>query len=205
MELSTINQYLGNLDIYLLDQVLKKRFHPKMKVLDAGCGEGRNLMYFLRSGYEVHGIDKNPMAISATQFIAASIRPDLSRDNFRMGFVEKMPYPEDAYDLIISSAVMHFAESEANFYQMFSELNRCAKPGGILFIRMASNIGIENVIKPLGAGRYQLPDGSERFLLTRSILHQLNEDYSLNYLEPFKTVNVNDLRCMSTLIVSLAG
>ncbi len=204
MELSSINQYLGNLDIYLLDQILKNRFHRKMKVLDAGCGEGRNIIYFLRAGYPVFGIDKNPMAISAVQFIAASIRPDLGKHHFQTGDLTNVPYPDHYFDLIISSAVMHFAENETHFYQMFDELIRCLSYDGILFLRMASDIGIENKIKLLVDGRYWLPDGSERFLLSRGILRQLNQRYWLHHIEPLKTINVNDQRCMSTLVVSVS-
>jgi SAM-dependent methyltransferase len=203
MELTAINQYFGNLDIYLLDQILKKRFHPKMNILDAGCGEGRNLMYFLRAGYTVKGIDKDPLAISAVQFIAASMRPDLDKSHFQTGLLENMPFTDHSFDLIICSAVLHFAETEAHFYDMFDELIRCLNQGGILFVRMASDIGIENRIKSMGAGRYWLPDGTQRFLLNRKILDHLNQQHSLRHIEPLKTVNVNDTRCMSTLVLSV--
>ncbi|WP_332912670.1 hypothetical protein [Algoriphagus boritolerans] len=47
MEVTELNQLLGNVDIYLLDQILKGRFSKEMKILDAGCGEGRNAVYFI--------------------------------------------------------------------------------------------------------------------------------------------------------------
>lgn len=204
MQLSSINQYFGNVDIYLLDQILKNRFQLGMKVLDAGCGEGRNLIYFLRAGFTVFGIDNNQAAIDALQFIAASTRPDLSRDHFQVANAEQIPHPDHMFDLIISSAVLHFAKDEKHFLTMFNELIRCLKPGGMLFIRMASNIGIEELVVKCGSSRYLLPDGTERFLLTRSLIGNLNKHFPLKYLEPLKTVNVDDRRCMSTLVVSIA-
>ncbi len=85
---------------------------------------------------------------------------------------------------------------------MIEEMIRSVKPGGTLFIRMASDIGIEKYVNQISEGVYHIPDGSTRFLLTRSLLSQLLEKYSFTFLEEFKTVNVNDIRCMSTLMLS---
>ncbi len=204
MDLISFNQYFGNIDIYLLDQILKNRFHRDMKVLDAGCGEGRNLIYFLNAGYTVYGIDKDGLAIEMLRFIAASTRPDLDGDHFSISQLESLPFEDGFFDLVICSAVLHFAENEQHFITMFRELSRCAKPGGMLFIRTASDMGIEEKIIPRGSGKFLLPDGSVRFLLTRTLLNDLIEEHSLSYLEPFKTVNVNDTRCMSTLVLSVS-
>jgi len=202
MEISSINQHFGNIDIYLLDQVLKNKFNPEMKVLDAGCGEGRNVIYFLNSGYNVYGMDIDSAAINTLQFIAGSLRQDLDQDHFQQGDIENLPYADHTFDLIIASAVLHFASNERHFLKMFGELIRCIKIGAMLFVRMTSDIGIEEKVVPRGSGRYLLPDGTERFLLTRKMLLTLEKHHSLIYLEPFKTVNVNDLRCMSTLIIT---
>jgi len=203
MDLSSINQYFGNVDIYLLDQILKNKFQPGMKVLDAGCGEGRNLIYFLNSGFDVYGVDTSIAAVKALRFIAGSIRPDLHRDQFQEGDIENLSYSDHSFDLIIASAVLHFARNDRHFYKMFGELVRCLKPGAMLFVRMTSDIGIEEKVAPGESGRFLIPDGTERFLLTRKILLELVKRHSLIYLEEFKTVNVNDLRCMSTLIVTI--
>ena len=203
MDLPAVNQHFGNVDIYLLDQILKNKFQLGMKVLDAGCGEGRNLMYFINSGYDVYGIDINPMAIKALQFIVSSIRPDLSKNHFKEEDIANLSFPDNTFDLIIASAVLHFARNHNHFFKMAEQLIRSLKSGAMLFIRIASDIGIENLVVPKGSGRFLIPDGSERFLLTRDILEKLESHYTLKFLEQFKTVNVNDLRCMSTLIVTI--
>ena len=46
-----IREEFGDIDIYLFDQLLKGRLDASMSLLDAGCGGGRNLYYFLRNGY----------------------------------------------------------------------------------------------------------------------------------------------------------
>ena len=118
-----------------------------------------------------------------------------------MSAVENMQFSTDFFDHVISSAVLHFAKDSHHFFSMVEKMLRVVKPGGTLFIRMASDIGIENYVKEIGEGVYHIPDGSTRFLLTRTLLSQLLKKYNVTFLEEFKTVNVNDIRCMSTLML----
>ena len=46
----TLQDQFGNIDIYVFDQLLRGRIAPGMRVFDAGCGGGRNLVYLLRNG-----------------------------------------------------------------------------------------------------------------------------------------------------------
>jgi tellurite methyltransferase len=201
MEIQELNKALGNIDLYLLDQLLKGRFNPSMKILDAGCGEGRNLIYFLQNKYTVAGIDSNPGAIRMLQFVAKSLNPDASKENFISGRVEAMPYQNEEYDAVICSAVLHFAENHSHFDNMMSEIYRVTKRTGLIFIRTASSIGIEDKLEPSQNGVYDIPDGSKRYLTNRAQIADLIKKYKLEFVEPLKTVNVADLRCMSNLIL----
>lgn len=201
MEIQKLNKILGNIDLYLLDQLLKGRFSPSMKILDAGCGEGRNLMYFLQNNYDVAGIDSNPGAIRMLQFVARSLNPEIGKENFVEGNIEKMPYQDEEFDLLICSAVLHFAEDHNHFKNMLKELCRVTKKQGMIFIRTASSIGIEDKLGESSNGVYDLPDGSRRYLIHRRHIEEIPEKYNLEYLEPFKTVNVADKRCMSNLML----
>jgi len=191
-------QHFGNIDIYLFDQLLKGTYDDCTKVLDAGCGGGRNLVYFLRNGYQVYGIDPNPEAIKAVKELSKKLSPANPLHNFKIAVAEEMPFENDYFDLVISSAVLHFAKNEAHFDSMLRSMWRVLKPGGYFFARLASDIGIETLVKSLGNGRYLLPDGSERFLVNEQLL--LGYTNKLNgYLhEPIKTTNVQNLRCMTT-------
>ena len=68
-----LNKLVGNVDIYLLDHILKGTFEGKIKLLDAGCGEGRNLKYFINNGFDIYGVDSNPMAIKMATTGAISL------------------------------------------------------------------------------------------------------------------------------------
>ncbi|TBL80492.1 class I SAM-dependent methyltransferase [Paenibacillus thalictri] len=193
-----LREQFGEIDIYLFDQLLKGRFTPDMTLLDAGCGNGRNMVYFLRNGYDVYGVDRSETAVQAVRSLAAELAPELPQDRFEMQAVEKLSYTNDTFDVVICNAVLHFAEHEDHFQTMVSELWRVIKPGGMLFARLASSIGIEQQIEPIGGGRYKLPDGSERYLVSEEQLLRLTEKLYGTWLEPLKTVNVQGLRCMST-------
>src|SRR5262245_28864113 len=78
-----LRHQFGDMDIYLFDQLLRGRIRPGMRVLDAGCGAGRNLVYLLRAEYEVFGADADPRAIAAVREMAAALAPQLPAGNFR--------------------------------------------------------------------------------------------------------------------------
>ena len=194
-------ELFGDIDIYLFDQILKNRFNSEMSILDAGCGGGRNLIYFLRGGCRVFAVDQNPQAIEQVRLLADSLHPNLPPENFQISTVEKMPFHDEQFNAVISSAVLHFAEDERHFNEMLVEMWRVLKPEGLFFARLASSIGIENRIESIGNGRYLLPDGSERFLVDEEMLNALTKQFGGIWLEPLKTTNVQNLRCMTTWVL----
>lgn len=195
---SNIQRLFGNIDIYLFDQLLKGTYDKCEKILDAGCGGGRNLIYFLQNGHDVYGIDPNPDAISAVQQLSATFAPANPTENFVIAAAENIPFEGNYFDLVISSAVLHFAQSPEHFHDMLHSMWRVLKPGGYLFARLATDIGIESLVQDLGNGRYLLPDGSERFLVNEELLLQYTGSLNARLHEPIKTTNVQNLRCMTT-------
>ncbi len=200
-----IKKQFGEIDIYLFDQLLKGRLPPGTRILDAGCGGGRNLVYFLRAGYEIFGVDHSAEAISHARRLAASLNPALPAENFLVAAVEQMPLPAGHFDAVISSAVLHFARDARHFRAMLDEMWRVLKPGGLFFARLASSIGIEELIMPAGGGgRYLLPDGSERFLVDEAALASAAEEIGASWLDALKTTNVQNKRCMTTWVLRKA-
>ncbi|WCT14505.1 class I SAM-dependent methyltransferase [Mucilaginibacter jinjuensis] len=197
---NTLLQTYGNIDIYLFDQLLKGRYDNAEKVLDVGCGSGRNLFYFLRNGYEVFGIDPNPAAIETVKQLSAALAPDNLLSNFIVSTAEDLPYNDAEFDLIICNAVLHFAKDEQHFESMLRSIFRVLKPGGYFFARLASDIGIETLVKPLGNHRYLLRDGSERYLVDEQRLLKYTDELGVLY-EPLKTTNVQNMRAMTTWCV----
>ena len=201
MSQSALLDQFGHIDIYLFDQMLRGRIAPGMRVLDAGCGTGRNLFYLLRHGYDVHATDRDPLAVNAVRALAAEVAPALPADHFRVEPVEQSSFASGAFDVVISNAVLHFASDDAHFDAMVAELWRLVAPGGLLFARLASSIGMADRMQPLGAGRYLLPDGSERYLVDDARLMATTRRLGGRLLDPLKTTLVQDQRCMTTWVV----
>ena len=193
-----LQEWFGQIDIYLFDQLLKGRLTPRMQMLDAGCGGGRNLIYFLREGYNVSGVDQSREAIAHVRSLCSTLAPHLPPDNFRLEPVEKMSFADRSFDWVVSSAVLHFAGDEDHWRSMVSEMWRVLKAGGIFFARLASSIGIEDKIEHLEGRRYHLPDGSDRFLVDEQMLLSTSDALGGEWLEPLKTVVVQNMRSMST-------
>jgi tellurite methyltransferase len=193
----------GDIDIYLFDQLLRGRFDRRPRVLDAGCGDGRNLIYFLRRGFVCFGIDRDPAAIDAVRTLAARLAPDLPLENFRAGEIDRLPWDAASMDAVIASAVLHFAQDLAHFDLMVQEMWRVLAPDGMLFVRLASNIGLEDAIGTAGR-RARLPDGSTRFVVDEAMLIERTGRFGGQLLDPIKTTNVQQQRCMTTWCVRKA-
>lgn len=190
-------ELFGDLDIYLFDQLLKGRLVPPMRLLDAGCGSGRNLLYFLTAGFQVFGIDQSDAAIARVRALAAERAPQLPAENFRVEPVEKMSFADSSFDVVISSAVLHFARDESHWQTMVDEMWRVLRPNGIFFARLASKVGLEGQLKLIEGRRFHLPDGSDRFLVDEQMLSAATTALGGDLLEPFKTVVVHGQRSMS--------
>jgi tellurite methyltransferase len=199
--MASLSEQFGAIDIYVFDQLLRGRIAAGMRILDAGCGLGRNLVYFLRQGWEVFGVDSDPRALEATRQLAALIAPRLPADNFRLENIEAMSFPDDFADVVISSAVLHFAQNDDHFRAMLDGSYRVLKPDGLLFCRLASSIGIESQIRPIAGRRFELPDGSERYLVDEALLVKLTAELEGRLVDPLKTTVVQNQRSMTTWVV----
>jgi len=198
---SPLQEQFGPIDIYLFDQLLRGRITPGMRILDAGCGSGRNLVYLLRSGYEVFGADSNRNAVEETRRLAASLAPALPGDNFRVEDLAEMSFPDAFADVVLSSAVLHFARDDDHFGAMLRGTWRVLKPGGLFFCRLASSIGIEEQIQLITGRRCLLPDGSERYLVDEKLLVSLTHELGGQLVDPVKTTVVQNQRSMTTWVV----
>src|SRR4051794_26901383 len=156
MPVPTLQEQFGQIDIYLFDQILKGRIFPGMRILDAGCGSGRNLVYFLRQGYEVYAADMDASAVEGVRDFARRVAPQLPASNFRVESLAQMSFPEACADVVISSAVLHFAAGDAEFDAMLRASWRVLKPGGIFFCRLASTVSMESRVEPIQGRRYRL-------------------------------------------------
>lgn len=200
----SLDEQFGQIDIYLFDQILRRRIAPPMRVLDAGCGFGRNLVYLLRTGFEVFAVDADADAVTEVRRLAALLAPGLPPGNIRQERIEDLTCPDASADVIICSAVLHFARDAAQFDAMLASIWRVLAPSGLFFCRLASSIGMTDRVRPLGGGRFRLPDGTDRYLVDEPTLVQRTRELGGALLDPLKTTLVQDQRAMTTWVVRKA-
>ncbi|MTI41106.1 class I SAM-dependent methyltransferase [Fulvivirga lutimaris] len=186
MHQKELNNLVGNVDIYLLDQILKGTFDNTRRILDAGCGEGRNLQYFVNNRMEVHGVDINPMAIKMARITYKTI----PIDQLQVENLTELPYKDGYFDSVICMAVLHFATNENEFKLMLSELSRVLKSGGTMLIRMATDVGLNSK-----------NNGSFTYLLEGSKIDVTFAQEELFFSEPWKSVVVEGKRSMGTFLL----
>ncbi|QDV06673.1 tellurite resistance protein TehB [Planctomycetes bacterium Poly30] len=192
---------LSRTDVYLIDQILKGRIVPGSRLIDVGCGGGRNLPWFLRNGFDVTALDPNPEAFVVLEEELRCRGLELPASRRVLGFVESADLPAQSFDVVLSNAVLHFARGHAHFRSMLDATWRLVAPGGLFFARLTSSVGIEPGIRPLGDGRFWLPDDSERYLVTERALLGETERLGAELMDPIKSTVVQSLRTMTTWVM----
>ena len=195
----TLQEQFGQIDIYVFDQILRGNIAPGMSVLDAGCGYGRNIVYLLRQGCKVFAIDENPEGVDHVRRLAAELAPALPLENFRVSPIERMSFANGFADVVLCNSVLHFARSEDQFRAMLAELWRVLRPGGMMFCRLGSRIGMD--FEEVRENIYSIGDGSEWFLVDEEMLLDLTEELGAVMIDPIKTTVVQDYRCMTTWVL----
>jgi len=195
-----LRQRFGEIDIYLFDQLLRGQITEGMRILDAGCGSGRNLILLMREGFDVWGIDERPEAIERMRELARRIAPALPADRFRVERVESMSHADASMDVVLSSAVLHFARDDDHWMAMVREMWRLLAPGGILFARLATTVG-QTAPRPVGGGRYVMPDGDVRYLVDHERLARVTNQLGGSLLDPLRSSVVHERRSMGTWVV----
>ncbi len=112
----------------LLDKKLPNLANSQSKILDAGCGAGRNLLYLLNKGFfasNLIGADINPHMLATSSEKAPGVQL-LQAD------LEKLPLTTNSLDLILCTHVLHYF-NERKFSATMSSFSRVLKPKGSLF------------------------------------------------------------------------
>ena len=198
---SPLQHQFGQIDIYLFDQLLKGRITPGMRILDAGCGSGRNIVYFLREGYDVYAADRDAESVETVRSFARKVAPALPATNFRVEPIEQMSFDDACADVVICNTILHFASDDAHFERMLHGSWRVLKPGGLYFCRLASTCGMEREFEHLGGRRYRSPDGAERYLVDEPLLLELTAQLGATLADPLKTTIVHGQRSMTTWVL----
>jgi tellurite methyltransferase len=194
-----VQEQFGQIDIYVFDQILRGNITSEMRVLDAGCGYGRNLVHLLREGCKIFALDASREGVEHVRQLSASLGSGLPAENFQVGLIEQMPFPDAFADVVICNSVLHFARDDEHFRTMLSGLWRVLRPGGMLFCRLGSRIGMD--FERVRGNIHVIGDGSEWFLVDEAMLLEITDEMNAVLVDPLKTTVVQDYRCMTTWVV----
>ena len=152
-------------------------------------------------GADVFGTDTDPSQIERIRAAARERAPRLPPNNFEVGRLTDLPFPDAYFGAVICSAVLHFAEDTPEFEGMVAEMWRVLGAGGVFFARLASTIGVEDRVTHLRDRWHHLPDGSDRFLVDEAYLMRVSSDLEGELLDPLKTTVVQNMRAMTTWVL----
>ena len=112
---------------------------PTGRVLDYSCGSGNNSIFFIRNGYDVHGVEVTDSATELIKLNLESNNLDLSYlDRFQIVDLpwDRLPFEDNFFDFILCNQVLYYLPSEEEIQRVCREFSRCLKPGGIVFFTM---------------------------------------------------------------------
>ena len=201
MDIKKLNNELGNADLILIDQILKNRFHKHMRILDAGCGEGRNMVYFIRQNFNIYGIDCNKEAVQMARVLCKSINKTYEVENIQPFSIEDNPFPDHFFDAVLCINVLHTAKDRTSFFLLLDHLIQLLKPDGLLFLSMQSKIGLSEIRREKyhHNGSYTEENGNLYF--SDDLLSEIRAHEGLMEIEPVKTIMIDDNKSYTYLFI----
>lgn len=108
---------------------LRRRLSPGARVLDAGCGRGRNALYLAEFGFQVSCIDLSSVAVTITR--TRMEQWNLS-GGYQVGSLLELPFSSGCFDAAICVRVLPY-HLKADLLRGLQELRRVLRPGGYLY------------------------------------------------------------------------
>jgi len=129
-------------------QIAAREWRASARLLDIGCGAGRNAMPLARAGWEVIGTDLSLQMLTA----AAARVADAERANhvrLLRASMDQLPLASEVFDFIVAHGIWNLARSGAEFRQAVREAARVARPGCGLFLFTFSRSTLADTAEPL--------------------------------------------------------
>lgn len=139
------------------------------RLLDIGCGAGRNAVPLAQAGWDVVGTDVSWPMLHA----AASRTP---RVQLVGALMETLPFRTGTADLIVAHGIWNLASSAHEFRAAVAEAARVARPGGALFLFTFSRTTLPPVVEPLAGEAFvftQFSGEPQCFLTEAQLIDEL--------------------------------
>ena len=131
---------------------LDKSRYARSRILDMGCGDGRNLPLLLDLGFDVDACEISPAIVSNLEDVA---RAGGWPVRFAVGLNTSLPYADRVFDYMLCCASCYYLDGDSSWQTVRSELGRVMKRGGLLVANFPDqdNFLLENAV-PQADGSY---------------------------------------------------
>ncbi|MDW3196962.1 MAG: class I SAM-dependent methyltransferase [Cytophagales bacterium] len=194
-----INNFFGDMDLFLLDLLLKGRIEAG-KILDIGFGTGRNLIHFLqRPEFEVHGIESDQSCVSLMQMMVASFE-NQHPDRFLPRSTTQLPYPEKFFETVICARVFHFLNDQEK-WTAWEAISKVLVPGGVLYLTSNSLVNFETRSVATKDGKHTFPDETTGYFLSSTQLDRMVKDPKFEQIEPVRHIQYDNRHAETILVL----
>lgn len=175
-------------NLTLMQVSARERERGGRRLLDIGCGAGRNAIPLAEAGWEVVGTDYSLPMVEAA---AARAQEANLNARFILAPMESLPFQDESFDLIVAHGIWNLAESTAQFRQAVREAARLAAPDAGLFVFTFSRNTISAEAEPVEGEEFVFTEFSgqrQTFLTEDQLIRELaaagfERDPSLPLLE----------------------
>ena len=158
-----------------LMRIATERRHPAGRLLDIGCGAGRNAVPLARAGWQVAGTDLSlPMLTAAAARVAADSLA--SRLRLVLAPMEHLPFASNAFDFVVAHGIWNLARSGPEFRAAVNEAARVARPGATLFLFTFSRNTLPDTAEPVSGESFvftQFSGQPQCFLTAEQLVTEL--------------------------------
>lgn len=152
------------------------------RILELGCGQGRDTIFFASNGFDLHALDASKVAI---ENINQKIRQkNISLDLRHFKARETLPYDSSYFDAVYSHMFynMRFIDEELGF--LFKETNRVLKINGLLYFSVRSDKDVlYSKGKKIDNNIYEVNGFQIRFFTKRQIQSFLENYFEIKNIE----------------------
>ena len=154
-----------------------------IKVADLGCGAGRYTIWLAQNGFDVYACDASIGMLNRTKEGLKKIRYQNIEEKVVHSRLEKLPFDDEIFDIVLTNGVIHNAYTVEEFFQCLKECMRVLKQDGILYLSVFTSDTIDEGLEKIDKHVYLTPDGLRMVLFSKEEIIRTLRDKNYKVLD----------------------